>query len=167
MDDLKYCPRCAGRLGSSCVEHRVRLVCGECRFVFYLDPKLAVAVVVPYGEGILLGRRAIDPGRGYWSFPSGYVDRGEVVEAAAVREVREETGLGVELDGLVGLYSDEGQPVVLAVYAGRVVDGSPSPGEEMLEVAVFPADALPSMAFPHDQEIIRDWRRLRGQGTRP
>lgn len=159
VPDLKFCPRCRGSLDLRPVEDKERLVCGGCEFVFYLDPKLAVAVVLPYQDGILLGRRAIDPRQGYWSFPSGYVDRGEVVELAAQREVLEETGLVVELDGLVGLYSEEGYPVVLAVYAARVVGGTLSAGDELLELGVYQPDSLPEMAFPHDRRIIQDWRR--------
>lgn len=162
-NELNYCPRCAGRLASRPVEAKPRLVCDQCGFVFYLDPKLAVAVVLPYQGGILLGRRAISPQRGFWSFPSGYVDRGEVVEEAAVREVQEETGLEIQLDGLVGLYSRGGNPVVLAVYTGHAVGGTLAPGAEMLELGVFPPDALPAMAFPHDREIIADWRKLRAR----
>lgn len=158
--DLNYCPRCANPLTLRPVEGRERLVCRACGFVYYLDPKLAVAVVVPYEAGVLLGRRAIDPSRGLWSFPSGYVERGEAVETAAVREVREETGLEVQLDGLVGLYSEEGQPVVVAVYAAHLIGGTLQAGPEMSELAAFRAEALPPMAFAHDGQIMRDWREL-------
>lgn len=166
MDNPTFCPRCAHRLERRDVEGHVRPVCPACDLVYYVDPKLAVAVVVPHGDGLLLGRRAIDPGRGRWSFPSGYVDRGEVLEEAAVREVKEETGLDVRLLGLVGLYSDRGRPVVLAVYAAEVVGGQPEPGPEVLELGTFRPDALPDMAFSHDDVIVADWqtflRRLDG-----
>lgn len=159
-----FCPRCSGRLVETEVEDRRRPVCAECHFVYYLDPKVAVAVIVPADGGIVLGRRAIDPGRGLWSFPSGYVDRGEVVEAAAVREVWEEVGLRVAIDGLVGLYSTAGEAVILAVYGARVTGGALAAGPEMSEVAVFPPHDLPSMAFGHDQQIIADWSRIRPAG---
>jgi len=120
-----------------------------------------VAVIVPRGDGIVLGRRAIDPGRGAWSFPSGYVDRGEVLEEAAVREVREEIGLDVAIEGLVGVYSSAGEAVVLAVYAAREVGGVLEPGPEMSELGIFPPDELPPMAFSHDQRIIADWARFK------
>jgi ADP-ribose pyrophosphatase YjhB (NUDIX family) len=158
MFEPSYCPRCAGRLVVSDVEGRSRPVCDDCRFVYYIDPKVAVAVIVPFGDGIVLGRRAIDPGRGAWSFPSGYVDRGEVVEEAARREVQEEVGLQVAIDGLVGLYSTAGEPVILAVFAARVTGGELEVGPEMSEVAVYPPDELPPMAFSHDQRIVADWR---------
>jgi len=134
--------------------------------VEWQDPKVAVAVIVPWRGGILLGQRAISPGRGDWSFPSGYVNRGEVLEEAAAREVWEETNLQVRMDGLVGVYSEADQPVILVVYAAEVLSGEPSPGEEMSKLDVFPPDQLPTMAFSHDQTIIRDWLELRRRQER-
>ena len=161
MFEPRFCPRCGGDLRPTDVGGRQRPVCEACDFVYYLDPKVAVAVIVPRDDGIVLGRRAIDPGMGAWSFPSGYVDRGEVVEEAAVREVAEETGLSVAIEGLVGLYSTAGEPVILAVLAARVLGGQLVAGSEMSEVGIFPPDCLPQMAFAHDRRIIADWKRFR------
>ena len=122
-----------------------------------------MAVVIPWEGGILLGRRAIDPGRGRWSFPSGYVDRGEVLEEAARREVSEEFGVDVRIAGLVGAYSTAGNPVVLLVYAGEIVGGTPGAGPEVDELRAFAPDALPEMAFAHDDRIVRDWLALRAR----
>ncbi len=157
----RFCPVCAGRLEPSGVQDRLRPVCTVCGAVFYVDPKVAVAVLVPWQDGVLLGRRAIDPGRGVWSFPSGYVDRGEVLEEAAQREVLEETGLQVDIGGLVGVYSAAGDPVILVAYAGEVRAGVAAPGPEMSELAGFPVDQLPRMAFGHDDRIVGDWMALR------
>jgi 8-oxo-dGTP diphosphatase len=159
----RFCPSCGGALRPTLVEDRDRPVCQQCQFVYYVDPKVAVAVIVPYGEGIVLGRRAISPGKGAWSFPSGYVDRGEVVEQAAIREVREEIGLEVAIDGLVGLYSTAGEAVILAVYAASVAGGSLEAGPEMSELGIFQPHGLPPMAFSHDCRIIRDWERFRSR----
>ena len=108
---------------------------------------VAVAIIVPYADGIVLGRRAIDPGRGAWSFPSGYVDRGEVVEEAACREVLEEVGLEIDIAGLVGVYSTAGEPVILVVFAARVVGGELTVGPEMSEVGIFSPEALPPITI--------------------
>lgn len=161
MFEPRFCPSCGGSLQEQQVEDRRRPVCVACGFVYYFDPKVAVAVIVPHGDGIVLGRRAIDPGQGDWSFPSGYVDRGEVVEEAALREVREEIGLDVALDGLVGLYSEAGETVILVVYAARLLGGVLAPGPEMSDLAIFPPNDLPKMAFRHDRKIIADYSRLR------
>jgi 8-oxo-dGTP diphosphatase len=155
--EARYCPRCGGRLEPRLVEDRRRPVCVACDAVFWADPKVAVAVLIAWEGGVLLGKRAIDPGLGRWSFPSGYVDRGEVLEEAARREVLEETGLDVRITGLVGVYSSAGNPVILVAYAGELASGTLEPGPEVSELAPFPPDQLPTMAFAHDDRIVADW----------
>lgn len=132
--------------------------CVECDRVIYSDPKVAVAAIVPIDDGIVLLKRAIQPQIGMWSFPSGYVDRGEKLERALEREVLEECGLVVNVGRLVGVYSNEGQAVVLVVYQADVVDGKLMAGDETLEARVFAVDAMPELAFEHDDRIVRDWR---------
>lgn len=154
---MKYCPSCATTLEQRFVHGRMRPSCPSCHFVYYAGPKVAVGVVIAQKGKLLLGRRAIDPGKGRWSIPSGYVDLGETTGEAAVREVREETGWEVELAGLVGVYSSETRPVVFVVYTGAVVGGTPVRCDEVEETGLFPIDALPPLAFEHDGTIIRDW----------
>ena len=157
---LGYCFVCGTALQARHHEDRERPTCPACGFVHYLDPKVAVAVVLGDERGVLLCRRCIDPGSGLWSFPAGYVNRGEVVEEAAVREVLEELGLAVSLTGLVGVYSERGGAVVLVVYAGKIEAGEPHPdGHEVSEVRYFALDALPpDLAFPHDRQVLSDWK---------
>jgi ADP-ribose pyrophosphatase YjhB (NUDIX family) len=148
-------------------EDRVQPTCPACGFIHYLDPKVAVAVIVGDDRGVLLGRRCIDPGAGLWSFPAGYVNRGEVLEEAAVREVHEELSVIIRLTGVVGVYSAPGDPVVLVVYAGEIEAGSPTPdGREVSEVRRFALDALPDgLAFPHDRRVLKDWKRAVQTGS--
>lgn len=117
-------------------------------------------MVVVEGKLVLV-RRGIEPAIGKWSFPSGYVDRGEIVEAAVEREVLEETGLRVKANWLVGLYSQSGNAVVLAVYDATVVGGDLRAGPEALEVGGFDPGHLPELAFAHDDGIVADWQRSR------
>jgi ADP-ribose pyrophosphatase YjhB (NUDIX family) len=124
----------------------------------YLDPKLAVAVLILRDGRILLGKRG--PGTrepGKWSFPAGFVERGERVEAAAAREAREETGLDVTIGELIGLYSEEGEPVVLAVYAANAESGEPEAGDDLVEIGWFDPASLPALAFPRDRRILETW----------
>ena len=98
-------------------------VCSGCGFVCYLHPKI-VAVTIPVRDGrVLLTRRAIEPAHGLWTFPGGYVDWGESVTGAARREMREEVGLDLEPDGLVGIYSYADAPVVIVAYHVTVPHG--------------------------------------------
>jgi ADP-ribose pyrophosphatase YjhB (NUDIX family) len=167
VTDAGFCLRCGTALETRLQEDRDRPTCPACGFIHYFDPKVAVAVVLGDERGVLLGRRCIDPGAGLWSIPAGYVNRGEVLEEAAIREVLEELGLAVRLTGLVGVYSEQGEPVVLVVYAGEVEEGVPTPdGHEVSEVRRFGLDALPDdLAFPHDRRVLTDWKRAVQTGS--
>jgi ADP-ribose pyrophosphatase YjhB (NUDIX family) len=107
-----------------------------------------------------LVRRNHEPRFGEWSFPSGYVDAGEALEDAAIREVREETGLEVRLDALIGAFSSAGERVIFLPYAGRVVRGRIEIGRECQDVRFFDTEEVPPLAFDHDEGILRDWRRI-------
>jgi ADP-ribose pyrophosphatase YjhB (NUDIX family) len=161
--DYRFCPRCAGRL-----ENRVlkegdpnRLVCEACGFVFYLGPKLVAGAIVEFDGGIVLIQRAIEPGYGRWTFPGGFVERGEVAEEAAARETLEETGLKIKTTGIVGLYSYEGQIPAVTVFAARATGGEPEPLDETLDVKRFPRAGLPwsELAFPSTEHALKDYLR--------
>jgi 8-oxo-dGTP diphosphatase len=152
-----HCTACGALTAEREVEGRRRPVCTECETVAYVDPKLAVAVLIVRDDRILLGRRGPgtrEPGR--WSFPAGFVERGERVETAAAREAREETGLEATIGELVGLFSEDGEPVVLAVYSA-VADGDPVAGDDLTEIGWFPINDLPELAFPRDRRILETW----------
>jgi mutator protein MutT len=158
MNTTLYCQQCGGSTALRPVEGRERPVCQRCGTVTYLDPKLAVAVLIERKGRILLGRRAEGAREaGRWSFPAGFVERGEVVEAAAVREALEEVGLTLSLGPLIGVYSYPGEPVVLLVYEASTVEGEPMARDDLDAVEWFAPDRLPELAFPHDREIIERW----------
>jgi 8-oxo-dGTP diphosphatase len=138
-----------------------RLVCEECGFIFYQGPKLVAATIFELDGGIVLIKRAIEPGYGKWTFPGGFVERGERAEAAAEREALEEAGMEIEVGEIVGLYSYEDQIPVIAVFSGRVTGGEPQPLDETMAVKVFPRDALPwgEMAFPSTEQALKDYLR--------
>ncbi|HKB11064.1 MAG TPA: NUDIX hydrolase [Vicinamibacterales bacterium] len=158
----RFCPRCGGtlerrRLKASEPE---RPVCTACGFVFYIDPKIAVGTIIETAGGrLVLVRRAIEPGYGKWVFPGGYVDRGEPLTAAAVREAREECGLDVRLDGLVNVYSYPGRAPVIVVYAATAIGGTLCIDDECLESAEFEPSEIPwnELAFRSTQEGLRDY----------
>ena len=131
--------------------------CTQCDRIIYSDPKVAVAAIIPMDGGIVLLKRAIEPQIGMWSFPSGYVDRGEKLERALEREVLEECGLVVRVGHLVGVYSEQGQAVVLVVYHAEPISGELIAGDETSEARVFDVSEMPKLAFEHDDRIINDW----------
>ncbi len=157
----RFCPQCGGVLESRTLRtgEPPRLVCRACQFVFFLDPKVATGAIFSLDGGIVLVKRAIEPRSGKWVFPGGYVDRGESLEAAAIREVKEEAGLDVRLTRLVGAYSYPGNAVVVIVFAGEVTGGSLQTDAECLDIRSFPPTALPwdDLAFASTDQALRDY----------
>jgi 8-oxo-dGTP diphosphatase len=158
----RFCPACGGGLQQRSLKagDPDRLVCAACGFVFYLDPKVAVGTIIETPDArLVLVRRAIEPGYGRWVFPGGYVDRGEELTAAALREAREESGLEIRLDGLVNIYSYSGSSPIIVVYAASMIGGELCSDEECLEARLFEADKIPwdELAFRSTSEALRDY----------
>ena len=161
LPEEKYCPACATPMVIKDVFGTQRPACPSCQHVVYHDPKFATTCIVERKGRILMIRRALQPGMGLWCMPGGYVDRGEVVEEAAAREVLEETGLVVEVEGLVGLFSEKGRPVIVAVFAAKETGGALQAGPEAQELGFFSREDLPPLAFPKDVEILERWLNFR------
>jgi len=144
-----------------------RLVCTRCGFVFYLDPKVAVGAIIGDGDGrVLLVRRAIEPGYGKWVFPGGYVDRGEEVQLAAIREAREEAGVVIAIEALLDIYSYSGRTPVIVVYTARMLGGELAVDDEGFEVRWFSEADIPwnELAFPSTHEALSEhFRRLKDE----
>ncbi len=164
----RFCPHCAAPLVSKRLKpaEPERLVCGTCGFIFFLDPKVVTGAIFTWDGGILLIQRAIEPSRGKWVFPGGYVDRGESLEHAAVREVKEECGLDVRLTRVLGTYSSPGNPVILIPFIGEVTGGALALDDEGLALRSFPPDAIPwnDLAFPTTVQVVRDYLALTPHG---
>jgi len=159
----RFCPRCGCSLEDRYVEieqHR-RKVCTGCGYIFYLNPKIVAAAVPRQGNRIWLLRRNIEPSYGNWTFPSGYVDLGESVQEAAIRETREETLLEVRLDSLLNVYSYANVGIVVVVYCSTVVGGTPGVTPESQEVKSFNLEDIPwaGLAFPSTREALADYVR--------
>jgi len=161
----RFCPSCGSQL-----EHRrlkagdpERPVCTGCGYIVYLDPKVAVGTIIrvddPRGAGVVLVRRAIEPGYGLWVFPGGYVDLGEAVTAAAIREAREESGLDIRIDSLLNVYSYGGRSPIIVVYSATVTGGDLCADDECLEARVFLREEIPwdALAFRSTTEALRQY----------
>lgn len=161
-DVPRYCQRCGAEVHFKQTHARLRPVCPACGFVYFYDPKIAVAVIIEIDGQIVMQQRAVNPGAGKWTFPSGFVDRGEVVIEAAAREVLEEVGLTVSNLRLLNVYSEAGETVVLVVYHTIVEGQRPSIGDESTDVRLFAPGRLPELAFPRDAHVLADWVAIRG-----
>ena len=158
----RFCPLCAAELETKLVKSGdpERPVCSACGHIIYLDPKVAVGTIIRNGDGqIALVRRAIDPGYGKWVFPGGYVDRGEELLVAAVREAREEANLEIRVDGLINLYSYAGRAPIIIVYAATLVGGELRADDESLDAGWYETSNLPwdELAFRSTHEALRDY----------
>jgi 8-oxo-dGTP diphosphatase len=161
--EYDFCPRCGSRLETRLLKNGdpERLVCGACGFVFYLGPKLVAGAIFELDGEVVLIQRDIEPGYGKWTFPGGFVERGEKAEVAAEREVLEESGLEIEVAEIIGLYTYEGEVPAIAVFAARVLGGQPTPLDETMDVKGFPRDGLPwsELAFPSTKQALKDYLR--------
>ena len=169
---LNYCSRCGAELAFGPIEgeDRERLGCPSCGHIAYVNPRLVVTTlpITPAGELILL-RRGIEPGKGWWAQPGGFLEVDETVAEAAIRETLEETGLVVEPGEIVGLYSRLEAAVVVLAFEARVVSGTPTVTPEATEVRAFRPEAIPwaGIAFKTSYWAIRDWLHRRRPDIHP
>lgn len=161
----RFCPHCGVPLEWRRVTPVgvTRPACPRCDYVFWWQPKVAAGTISVLDGKVVLVRRGIEPGYGLWVFPGGYIDRGETLPAAAVRETREEARVDVTIERLINVYSYPDSVVVVAVYEARVVGGRAEPGDECLDLELFPPDRIPwdQLAFRSTRDALRDWLRLR------
>lgn len=163
---IRFCPLCGAPLAAEPVppDHREQMVCSRCRFVFYLNPKVVAATIPERDGATLLTRRSINPGRGLWTFPGGFVDFGETVTDAAVRETFEETGLTVDLTSLLNVYTYPGAPVII-VYRARVIGGTLTTCDENDALEWVTPKQIPweVLAFQSTREALREWVAAQGE----
>lgn len=146
-------------------DNRERLVCDNCEFVHYQNPKIVAGAVILSGERILLARRAIEPRKGFWTLPAGYMELGETTEQAAQREAREEACAEIEIDRLLSVYSIARIGQVQIMYRARLASPDFRPGPESVEVALFSWDDIPweQLAFPTVVWALMHWRQTRAR----
>ena len=143
-------------------DNRERLVCADCGFVAYDNPKIVVGSVARWGDKILMCRRAIDPRRGFWTLPAGYLELNESTRAGAEREAWEEARAKIAIEGLLAVYDIPRISQVQLIFRARLVTAAVAAGPESLEVALFGWDEIPwdEIAFPsvrwalgHEKEV--------------
>ena len=140
-----------------------RLICSECGFIFYQDPKLVACSIVEVDKRIILLKRSIMPAKGMWVVPGGYVDRGEVLESAAMREALEECGIEIKITDLLGVYSYPGLTEVVVFYIADYVSGTIIAGDESLDISMVDCEEIPwdRLAFRSTKDALRDYCELK------
>lgn len=137
-----------------------RNICDHCGFIDYVNPKIVVGSVVSHEGRILLCRRAIEPRKGFWTLPAGFMEQGETVEAGAMREAREEANAIIRIRDLLAIYSIPRIAQVQIMYRAELAAPDISAGEESLEVGLFDWDEIPwsDLAFPSVYWALTQYR---------
>ncbi len=160
---LNFCPNCGSPMADRFLFGRTRRACPSCGFVFFREPKLAVGAVVEREGQVLLVRRGVDPQKGLWCLPAGYVEYDEGPVTAVLREVREETGLLIRISDLLAAYHVRSDPRgmgVILVYRAFPIGGELTPGDDASEVGFFAPDQIPTdLAFASTRRALLRWRR--------
>ena len=156
-DEVRYCVQCGTPVSLEERFGKLRPVCPACGWIYFADPKVAVGVLIERDGSVLLVRRAVDPQRGKWTLPAGFVDAGEDPKQAAERECREETGLAVRatdlLDVLAGQEHPRGAHIII-FYRGEVLGGTLQAEDDVDRAGFFSPDALPPLAFSSTKKVL-------------
>src|SRR5437764_8375729 len=131
-------------------DNRERMICAECGYILYDNPKIVVGSVARWDDRVLLVRRSIEPRYGYWTLPAGYLELNESPSAGAEREAWEEARARIEIEGLLAIYDIPRISQVQLIYRARLLDEAVQAGEESLEVRLFSFSEIPwnQLAFP-------------------
>jgi 8-oxo-dGTP diphosphatase len=158
---FRYCPDCGARLDAP-DEPAISQTCAQCGAVHYRNAKPCAGAVVVRDGRVLLGRRAVEPARGCWDIPGGFLEPWEHPADCAVREVAEETGLQVRLTRLLSVVMDTYQDSVYTLnlyYLAEVVGGDERAADDLAELRWFSPDAIPNeLAFAHCQSVLQAWQ---------
>jgi ADP-ribose pyrophosphatase YjhB (NUDIX family) len=148
-------------------DNRERLVCGSCGFISYENPKVVVGAVCTWGERVLLCKRAIEPRKGYWTLPAGYLEARESTADGAAREAWEEAYARIEIDALLAVYSIPRISQVQVIYRARLANPDVAAGPESEAVGLFTWDEIPwdDLAFPSVRWALTQFDAVRGQGV--
>jgi ADP-ribose pyrophosphatase YjhB (NUDIX family) len=161
--DIHFCARCGQAVEYKHLYGRERPVCPQCGRIHFVDPKVAVAVVIENDHRLLLIQRGVNPELGKWAFPAGFVDGGEDPARAAEREGLEETGLTVRAADVIDVFfratPTEGADILIA-YRADVLSGEMRHDDDAADARYFGADDLPELelAFPSTRAIVERWK---------
>ena len=161
MRKKNFCHYCGKALFEKIFEGRLRLFCEHCNEPIYENPIPASCLVVADDtDRVLLVRRSVEPKKGSWCLPGGFMELGETPETAALRELKEETGLDGHIEILLGVSSNPSMlyhTVLMVGYLVKTYTGTPVAGDDADDVAFFHYDELPEIAFESHMEFIKKY----------
>lgn len=161
---VNFCQVCGHEMADRPVHGKLRRACPECGHIHFDDPKVAAVVLVQYNHRVLLVRRAMNPARGKWALPGGFVDFGENPYQAAAREVLEETGIRIENIALADIFSDGG-PIVIT-FTAQAANSAARAQDDADAVLWYAVDEpLPDLAFKSTRTMLTRW--VAGQRASP
>ena len=143
---IKFCSRCGSDQLQRLIpegDHRIRVVCANCRTIHYQNPRIIAGCLPVWKDKVLLCRRAIEPRRGFWNIPAGFLENGEAIEAGAAREVWEEAAAKVKIERVLAVFTLLDFHHVYVHFTGELVDGAFGVGEESLETRLFSEEEIP------------------------
>lgn len=155
---MRHCQHCGAVLQALTLQDgRTRDQCARCGAVAWRNPAPVGMALIEHEGRLVLIRRLADPLAGYWAPPAGYVESGESVPEAVIRETREETGLEIALEGLLDVYSRADVNVLIVAYRARVISGTPVAGDDATEIGLYGPGELPQEAPPTSGAAIDEW----------
>jgi ADP-ribose pyrophosphatase YjhB (NUDIX family) len=158
MKEKIFCNFCGNRLGKGVVNGKERQICDTCGHVYYENPLPVVSIILSNEKGeLLLVKRAEEPAKGMWCFPIGFAECGESIEEAALRELKEESGVEGLIVGLLDVCSDQtgmyGE-VVVVTFRAEKVGGTEGPGDDACDVGYFSLAEMPQLAFSSQERAL-------------
>jgi ADP-ribose pyrophosphatase YjhB (NUDIX family) len=158
---MKYCSACGHEVVFRIPDGdtRPRFLCERCATIHYQNPRVVTGCLVTWDDQVLLCKRGIEPRRGYWTLPAGFLENGETAEAGAARETWEEARARVEIDDLYTLFSLPHISQIYMFFRGRLIAPEFAAGDETLSVALFREDEIPwsELAFPVVRETLQHY----------
>jgi len=168
INKFKFCPKCGHRLGLKKLHGKRRLVCPnqKCQFIFYQNCKPTASAIFTKGDKVLLTKRAVEPKKGYWDAPGGFLEKDEHPEVGLKREMREELGVEIKIIKILGIYMGEylekhPESTLNIYYLAKITKGKIRPADDITEAQWFGKNEIPKkLAFKNNRQAIKDWKRI-------
>ncbi len=167
----KFCPKCAALFSHRAEEGKLRLTCSRCHFIFYQNSKPTVCALIIDNDRVLLGKRKVNPSKGLWDIPGGFLEEGEHPEDGLKREIWEETKLKIKIEDFIGFFNDTyhmkngGEEEIYTTlnicYSAKIMKGRPTAGDDVESLKLFKLTDLPKkLAFNNTKEILKIFKKF-------